>query len=316
MSIFSSCSQTFQLAYVFLALTYKYKLTTVLRDDEFAAFDREFFQSQKAAEEQIEHQKEREKQDAEFARSLQNDGFAVMNPPSTSGPSAFNRNAGRPQASSSSYTNTPSSSAHNAFDRMSGVRHASSSSAMASNNRENAHSASARKLPPGWNNGASSQRPGFSSVKSEPKLMTPGIKAESSFGSYPTQRAGNTSGMNPFAPVKSEQKYAITGAFQDDSSAASDSDIEIISPSAFRDNGRHPATSSGAFGTQRQLPSFSPEAMTAGDAALRRLEQSATNTALQQAMYGKQQRPSWMHNQSYPALPSGSSMNSSGYPPQ
>jgi hypothetical protein len=159
--------------------------------------------------------------------------------------------------------------------------------------------------------------------------MAPGIKTESSFGSYQTQRAGNTSGMssfpavksergntsslNPFSAVKSEPKYAVPGAFQDDSSAASDSDIEIIPPSAFRDNGRHPATSNC---TQHQRIGYSPEAMTTGAAALHRLEQSATNSALQQAMYGKQQLPSWMQNQPYPALTSGSSMNPSGYQPQ
>ncbi|TVY19000.1 putative ATP-dependent helicase [Lachnellula arida] len=263
-------------------------------DDEFTAFDDQFYRNQKAAEDQAKQQK----LDEDFARSLQSDGFAVMNPPSTSGPSGFNRNPSNLQASSSSYANTSSSSANNAYDRMSGVRKVSSSSTIASSNRENAHAASARKLPPGWNNGAAGS-----------------VKSETGFGLHSSQNSGNPSSMNSFAPVKAEQKYSIPGTFQDDSSIASDSDIEIIPPSAFRDNGRHPTISSGIFGTQDQLPNLSPEEIAAGNAALSRLEQSATNTALQQAMYGKQKRPSWMHTQSYPALPPGS-MSSSGYPSQ
>ncbi|TVY39502.1 putative ATP-dependent helicase [Lachnellula subtilissima] len=267
-------------------------------DDEFATFDKEFFQSQKAAEDQAKQQK----LDEDFARSLQSDGFAVIDPPSTSGPSGFNRNAGHLQASSSSPANTPSSSAHNAFDRMSGVRHGSSSSTIASHNRENAHIASARRLPPGWNNSAVSSGNNFRT-----NFVSP-FKTESS----------NPFSMNSFAPVKAEQKYSIPGTFQDDSSVASDSDIEIIPPSAFRDNGRHPTTSSGTFGTHHQLPNLSPEEIAAGNAALGRLEQSAPNTALQRAMYGKQKRPSWVHTQSYPALPLGSmsSSGSGGYPSQ
>jgi len=197
---------------------------------------------------------------------------------------------------------------------MAGVRQAPNSSAMASSNRENAHSASSRKLPPGWSNGT--QASGFGSVKSELKSMAPGIKAESSFGSYQTQHAGETSGMNSFLAVKSEPKYAMPGAFQDDSSVASDSDIEIIPSSAFHDNGRRPTPSNGGFGAQSQRPGYSPETLTASSAALRRLEQSATNSALQQAIYGKQQLPNWMQNQPYPALSSGSSMEPFGYQPQ
>ncbi|TVY42355.1 putative ATP-dependent helicase [Lachnellula occidentalis] len=295
-------------------------------DDEFAAFD-QFFQSQKAAEDQAKQQK----LDEDFARSLQSDGFAVIDSPSASGPSGFNRTPGHLQASSSSSTNAHSSFANNAFDRMSGVRNVSSSSTIPSSNRENAHSASSRMLPPGWNNAAVSQTSGSGFVKSERKSMASAIKSEGGFESYSSQHSGNNFGtnlvspfktesgdfssMNSFAPVKAEQKYSVPGTFQDDSSVASDSDIEIIPPSAFRDNGRHPTTSSGVFGTQHQLPNLSPEEIASGNAALRRIEQYAPNTALQQAMYGKQKRPSWMHTQSYPALPPGS-ISSSGYPSQ
>lgn len=146
--------------------------------------------------------------------------------------------------------------------------------------------------------------------------MTPSIKAEGGYGSYQTQASGSSSSMNPFRPVKSEnvnpavkseKKYAIPGTFEDDS-PASDSEIEIIPPSAFHDNGRHQPN--GQSGAQGQRPGYSSAA---SDAALRRSAQAATSSALQQAMYGKQRLPSWMQSQANPAS-SGSSMNVLGYP--
>jgi hypothetical protein len=138
--------------------------------------------------------------------------------------------------------------------------------------------------------------------------MTSGAKHEGSsssqtgFGAYASMRNNNVS------PFKTEpSSLSMPGTFRDDSSNQSDSDIEIIPPSAFRDNGRHTRTpaknqnwgsSLNAYGTQQpkiERPSFSPEAQTAGDAALRRMGQTASNDALQIAMYGKQQVPNWMN---------------------
>ena len=99
----------------------------------------------------------------------------------------------------------------------------------------------------------------------------------------------------------------MPGAFIDDNSTASDSDIEIIPPESFHDNGRHVSRQNGSgtsllrgmYGTTQprmQRPSFSPEGQTAGEAALRQVEQAHTNSALQMAMYGTQNKPTWMNN--------------------
>jgi len=262
---------------------------TFVREEEFAAFD-EFFQQQKAAETRI----ERERADAELARSLQNDGFAVVDQRPTSGPSAFDRLSGNPPQTSL-LTNPPSSSARNAFDRMSAVR------------QESNTSAASRKLPPGWDYGSSSQtsqyRPvtQYRPVKTEVPSMASGVKMENHYNPFQNQ-GSSTSTFIPASKVKSEQKYSMPGSYQDDSSTASDSDIEVIPASAFRDNGRQSTT----YTSQR--PGYSPESQAAGNAALRRVEQTASNTALQQAMYGNQQLPSWMNAQAGPAQPFGSTM--------
>jgi hypothetical protein len=277
---------------------------TFFREEEFAAFD-DFFQQQKAAESRI----ERERADAELARSLQDDGFAMVNQSSISGPSAFDRLSGAaPQASTSSFTNTPSSSARTAFDRMSAVRQESNPSAATPSNRENAHLASSRKLPPGWSNGSSSQpsqyRPvtQYRPVKAEVPSMASGVNTETHYIPFQNQGSGSTSSFIPASKVKPEQKYSMPGSFGDDSSTASDSDIEVIPASAFRANGRQSITSAS------QRPGYSPQSQVAGDAALHRVGQAASSSALQQAMYGNQQLPSWMNAQAGPAQPFGSAI--------
>jgi hypothetical protein len=280
---------------------------TFYREGEFAAFD-DFFQQQKAEESRI----ERERADAELARSLQNDGFAVVNQPAVAGPSAFDRLSGvPPQASSSSFTNPPSSSARTAFDRMSAVHQDLNPSAATSSNRENAHLASSRKLPPGWNNGSSSQpsqyRPvtQYRPVKAEGPSMASGVKMENHYSPFQNPASSSTSSFVPASKVKAEQKYSMPGSFRDDSSTASDSDIEVIPASAFRPNGRQSSTSAS------QRPGYSPESQAASNAALRRVVQTASNDALQQAMYGNQQLPSWMNAQAGPSQPFGSTMQPS-----
>jgi hypothetical protein len=114
----------------------------------------------------------------------------------------------------------------------------------------------------------------------------------------------------------------MPGSFRDDSSNASDSDVEIISPTEFHDNGRHARTPAknqnwgsflndyGTLQTNVEHPQFSPEAQTACNAALNQLGQSASNDALQMAMYGKQPVPAWMG--SSPSTYSGSTLNPFG----
>lgn len=156
--------------------------------------------------------------------------------------------------------------------------------------------------------------------------MTSGVKHEGSsssqtgFGAYAFMQNNNAS---PFKTESSSRP--MPGTFRDDSSTQSDSDIEIIPPSAFHDNGRHTRTpaknqnwgsSLNAYGTQQpkvERLSFSPEAQTAGNAALCQMGQSASNDALQMAMYGIQQVPNWM-NSAGPS--SGPTLNPFGSGPQ
>ena len=229
-------------------------LTILDRDDDFETFDKDFFFQQQMAEES---RIERERQDAALARSIQDEpeAFAAMNAPASSTPSAFDRLSGVfPQPSSSS-TPPPSQT-------------------------PSGPPSFARRLP--WakvlsanvSNRGNSQAP---SSSRDSFVNTPRLKTEpSTFRSMP-------------------------GSFNDDSSTASDSEIEIIEPSAFRDNGRHnqtrtesPASVHGTRLLKAERPSFSPGAQAAGNAALRRFDQTATNSALQKAMYGNQPAHPWM----------------------
>jgi len=240
-------------------------------------FDREFLQLQKAEEERI----QRQNMDEEFARSLQNDFQPASN---------FNH---------------PTNSAPSAFDRMSGAHQPSSnysSAAASTSNLPRNGQSSGRKLP--WPT-SSSNTFGNSSVRPTPQSMTSGVKQEGQSGFSPYASMQNSS-LGGFKPEPSHSR-TMPGSFRDDSTDASDSDLEIIAPSEFRDNGRRNHTpikpsgrfsSNAGFGTSQppmQHPSFSPEAQTAGNATLRRLEQPAAHDALKMAMFGKQPMPQWMN---------------------
>jgi hypothetical protein len=243
-----------------------------LSDEEFDLFDEEFFKKQQKAEEE---RIQREKLDAEFARSIQSESnsFASMNPPASTAPSAF--------------------------DRISGVRKPSSTSAAScSSSSQTGTQSSGRKLP--WNNTSWSVSSGVGSVKPEPRSISSGIKLEepqSSLNGFSSYASMNNMAFKP----ESSPPQPMPGTFQDDS----DSDIEIISPSAFYNNGRHSSVSNTEFTTplrsvsdaacKLQRPSFSPESQISGEAACRRAGQTYTNNALQKAMYGNQALPS-MHD--------------------
>jgi hypothetical protein len=243
-----------------------------LSDEEFDLFDEELFKKQQKAEEE---RIQREKLDAEFARSIQSESnsFSSMNPPTSTAPTAF--------------------------DRISGVRKPSSTSAASSSSSsQTGTQSSGRKLP--WNNTSWSVSSGVVSVEPEPRSISSGIKLEepqsspSGFSSYASMN--NTGFKSEASPPQ-----PMPGTFQDDS----DSDIEIISPSAFYNNGRHSSVSNTEFTTpsrsvcdaarKLQRPSFSPESQISGEAARRRAHQTYTNNALQKAMYGNQALPS-MHD--------------------
>lgn len=237
------------------------------RDEEFELFDNIFFNTQ---QKEIEDRIRQEKLDAEFALSLQN-GNPVPAP------------AARIPAAPS------------AFDRLSGMR-------PPKNAMQNGRTSSIRTLPWAANNSASI-------IKPEPQSLSPYAMEPGSYNS-------TSNNMNGFK-TKASSSRMMPGAFPDDSSTASDSDIEIIGPEAFHDNGRHVPTLSGSrtslsgsvYGAPqpRMLPpSFSPEAQTPGDAALRRVEQASTNNALQTAMFGSQSVPDRMNR--FP-LPNSSQMD-------
>jgi hypothetical protein len=205
-----------------------------------------------------------EKLDAEFALSLQSG--TPLNPSA----------AARPVAPS-------------AFDRLTGMRPPPSSS-VSSRSAQNARTSSSRTLP--WAKNSAS------TVIFEPPSMLWNTKREEPSSSYGMGSYSNSDNMNGFKSEPSPSR-TMPGAFVDDYSTASDSDIEIIPPESFHDNGRHvsrqngPGTSllGGVYGTPQprmQHPSFSAEAQTAGEVALRRVEQASTNNALQMAMYGTQ----------------------------
>lgn len=156
-----------------------------------------------------------------------------------------------------------------------------------------------REEPTGFQFSSSVSNGGFRGVKREDPTsvqsgFTPyaygnlgGIKAESS-QDVPSR------GIHG---VKTESTpLEMPGAFRESSSDPSDSDIEIIPASAFRDNGRHqpvpqlnPYTPS-PYGynvphnptqASSQRPTFTPAAQIAG------------NAGLQRALYGSQQLPDW-----------------------
>ena len=213
-----------------------------------------------------------EKLDAEFALSLQSG--SPVNPSATARPVA------------------PS-----AFDRLTGMRPPPDSS-VSSSSAQNARTYSSRTLP--WAKNSAS------TVKSEPPSMVSNIKRGELSSSYGMGSYSKSNNMNGFKSEPSPSR-TMPGAFVDDYSTASDSDIEIIPPESFHDNGRHvsmqngPGTNllGGVYGTPQprmQRPSFSSETQTAGEMGSRRAEQTSTNNAPQMAMHGTQNVPTWMNN--------------------
>lgn len=252
------------------------------RDDEFDAFDSSFFQLQQEIEDRL----KQEKADAELALSLQN-GHA---PP-------------RPAFAPANVT-----AGITAFDRLSGMRPLPASSLGSTGSMQGGSTNSSTKQE--WSSQFSAPN-----VKYEPSsLSAMGLSSD---------YTSSTNNMDSFKKWPSSS-IAMPGAFVDDSSTASDSDIEFISPEAFHDNGRHDSSrrshstpygqnaASSVYGaTQPPIhrPSFSPEAQTAGEAALRRFGQGSTSPPTQMATYGNQNVPNRMN-----ALPLPISSQTFGLP--
>jgi len=151
--------------------------------------------------------------------------------------------------------NPPSTSSYNnAFDRISGIPHSSFASSQP-------NLSSSSKAPP-------------ASIKPEPFSSTSAIP----FG---RTNIGLKSEPSTWLPrVKMDQAHQIPGTFQNDSSDDSDSDLEIIPSSAFRDNGRYvasPARPSSAHSGQKGP------------------------NALHLAMYGSKPVPGWAATHSTPS---------------
>ncbi|KAH8588528.1 SNF2 family N-terminal domain-containing protein [Bisporella sp. PMI_857] len=141
----------------------------------------------------------------------------------------------------------PPSTANNAFSRMAGFGR-SSSATVASGS---AHLSSSSRANPFRHNPAAQTLASSGSSSATPTAR-PKVKNET--------RASTVNNEFP----------SIPGAFVDDSSNTSDSDIEIIPPSAWRDNGR--------FNNSPSRP------------------QNRDSSALQMAMFGNQPLPSWQMN--------------------
>ncbi|TGO31691.1 hypothetical protein BHYA_0432g00020 [Botrytis hyacinthi] len=224
-------------------------------DDDMIMFDPTFTERQK----QEEHKFQRERQDAELASSLANSNSPVSNTPITSSkPSAFNRLFGSRYGSLSQASTSRKTQAAKSF-------------AMSNTYDTHDNSSSNRSLP--WKKGSSS------SLKAEPQTSfyaqpspsglvgwgssgTTGMHQEQSF-------TATNSNLNPFP------ESTMPGAYIDD--AASDSSLEIIDPSAFKDNGRQKTTTSRTTNYYGQSgPIYSSETRALGDTAI-----SRSNTSLQ-----------------------------------
>ncbi|TGO66224.1 hypothetical protein BOTNAR_0065g00100 [Botryotinia narcissicola] len=225
-------------------------------DDDIIMFDPTFTERQKQEEQKF----QRERQDAELASSLASSNSPVSNTPITSSkPSAFSRlfggHSGRlSQASTSRDTQAAQSSAiSNTYDF------------------HNNNSSSSRSLP--WKKSSSSSlktdpRTSFYAQPSPPGFVdwgsggTTGMHQERSF-------TATNSNLNPFP------ESTMPGSYIDD--AASDSSLEIIDPSAFKDNGRQKTATSRTTNYYGQPgPIYSSETRALGDAAI-----SRSNTSLQ-----------------------------------
>ncbi|PBP21786.1 hypothetical protein BUE80_DR007178 [Diplocarpon rosae] len=93
----------------------------------------------------------------------------------------------------------------------------------------------------------------------------------------------------------------MPGSFQDESSNASDSDIEIISSSAFRENGRHsssrPAGAVTHPRTAHQPPACEPRGSGNNVSGLPFVSGAANIAALQRAAYGNRSQPQLRNDQ-------------------
>ncbi|KAI6714769.1 hypothetical protein JHW43_002737 [Diplocarpon mali] len=183
-------------------------------DDSFEAFESsEYARRQEEAAAKL----KQEKLDEELARSLNEAGFPEhmvdtvlnsMQPPARSGPNAFKRMSGAHQLSQPG-------PAYGASQRSSGIKDEAPGSSMSTFN-------------PYQNT-----------------FRTNGLPNETSAGSrsrFSPYRSGP-----PSASKNEYSSFPVPGSFQDDSLSASDSELEIISSSEFRDNGRH--SSSRPVGT-------------------------------------------------------------------
>ncbi|QSZ37141.1 hypothetical protein DSL72_009235 [Monilinia vaccinii-corymbosi] len=213
-------------------------------DDEIS-FDPSYAKLHKQAEKRL----QLERQDAEYARSIANShGFISSTPANSSEPSAFNKMlAVRPQASSSRDNQAASTNPYGA--------HASSHT---------------RSLP--WVKHTANSNP---AVKAE--RGTSSLAQSSNFdfdGTTGTHWKGSSTAMDSnFISTPH-----VPGAYVEDPSTASDSDVEIIDSSAFRDNGRQKPTASKVANAR---PFYSPETRALGETAAAR-----TNTSLQDSLYG------------------------------
>ncbi|CZS91523.1 related to DNA repair protein RAD16 [Rhynchosporium graminicola] len=226
-------------------------------DDEFDAFDKTFFRLQQDEVARL----EQERLDAEYARSIQD-------------PVSF------PQSDGPSSSMQPP--ARNAFHRLHGVQQQPSSSASPyasiSTSQTQNQTKPGRKLP--WQH---SSNHGKSTVKAEPESMASSFKQEThGFAKYTNDPSLS------YSSFKEEQKSRpMPGGFKDDSSTASDSDIEVIPASAFHDNGRH-------VQTKVERNPYAPESS----------RSSVANDALQHALYGSQVKHEWM-NGAQPSMNGG-----------
>ncbi|KAH7310958.1 SNF2 family N-terminal domain-containing protein [Rhexocercosporidium sp. MPI-PUGE-AT-0058] len=224
--------------------------TSSSSDDKFDVFDRDFFQLQHDEVSRL----ELERLDEEFARTIQESFDAPrMSAPSSSmqppGRNAFDRMSGAHQTYVNPYSSSPANQYHN------GIK-------------------AGKKLP--WGPPRASLSDYSNSIKAEPRSMHSGMKQEAPSNFAPHSSYASSPAQNPFK--REQTSRPMPGSFQDDSSTASDSDIEIIPASAFRDNGRHSYT-------KVETPSFAPGSS----------RSSGSNDALQQALFGNQVKHEWMN---------------------
>lgn len=217
---------------------------------------------------QAEHRLKMEKQDAEYARSIANShGFVSGTPATSSKPSAFNKMLGvRPQAFSSRDDQVMTSPA---MPKPYG-----------------SHDSSRRRTLP-WEMHTAKSNPDVKAERRRPSL------AQSS--NFDFNDTPGTPWNGPSTPLDSNSMSMphVPGAYVEDPSTASDSDVEIIDSSAFRDNGRQKTKASknaNANGHQRSFYSLETRAL--GETAL-----SRTNTSLQNSRDGsKHTLPGWPAN--------------------